>query len=199
MVQLAAILASGGRAEFRTMAAAAIENADIGPVELKEIVYQSVAYVGMARASDYLHAVNEILADAGIELPLPGQSTSTPDTRLEYGKTVRARISGDDTMTAQLRDAREDELQFQRYLAGNCFGDTVGRHGIDLQVRELITFAMLAALGGVDAQVRGHVGGNLRVGNTRTRLLAVLTVLVPFIGYPRTLNALAAINEVTRD
>jgi 4-carboxymuconolactone decarboxylase len=55
---------------------------------------------------------------------------------------------------------------------------------------------MLAALGGCDAQVRGHVAANLRVGNSRQTLLGVLTALVPFIGYPRTLNALAAINEI---
>jgi 4-carboxymuconolactone decarboxylase len=30
------------------------------------------------------------------------------------------------------------------------------------------------------------------------KLLAVLTVLVPFIGYPRTLNGLAAVNDITR-
>jgi 4-carboxymuconolactone decarboxylase len=45
--------------------------------------------------------------------------------------------------------------------------------------------------------VRGHVNANLLVGNTRARLLAVLTVLVPFIGYPRTLNGLAALNDIT--
>jgi alkylhydroperoxidase/carboxymuconolactone decarboxylase family protein YurZ len=41
-----------------------------------------------------------------------------------------------------------------------------------------------------------HVAANLNVGNDRRTLLGVLTVLVPFIGYPRTLNALAAVNEV---
>ena len=54
-------------------------------------------------------------------------------------------------------------------------GDTVGRGGIDLEVRELLTVSMLVALGGADAQVRGHVNGNLRVGNTRARLLTVLS------------------------
>jgi alkylhydroperoxidase/carboxymuconolactone decarboxylase family protein YurZ len=34
-------------------------------------------------------------------------------------------------------------------------------------------------------------------GNTRARLLAVLTVLVPFIGYPGTRGALAAINDIS--
>jgi 4-carboxymuconolactone decarboxylase len=46
-----------------------------------------------------------------------------------------------------------------------------------------------------DPQVRGHVAANLNVGNDRQTLISVITALLPFIGYPRTLNALAAINE----
>ena len=198
LTQLAAILAAGGLAEFRAMAAAAVTNGGVSPVELKEIVYQSVAYVGMARAFDYLHAANDVLIDAGFELPLPGQSESTPQTRLEHGKSVQGRIIGDDAVAARLTGTPTDELHFQRYLAANCFGDTVGRGGIALGVRELLTFSMLVAFGGADAQVRGHVQGNLKVGNTRATLLAVLTVLVPFIGYPRTLNGLAAVNDITQ-
>ena len=95
------------------------------------------------------------------------------------------------------RRRASNTAHFQRYLAVNCFGNTVGRGGIDLEVRALLTFSMLVALGGADAQVRGHVNGNLGLGNTRARLLAVLTVLVPFIGYPRTLNRLAVLNDVT--
>ena len=198
MVQLAAILSAEGLAEFRVIAAAALANGGVSPVELKEIVYQSVAYVGMARAFDYLRVTNDVLIEAGVELPLPGQSASTPQTRLEHGKSVQGRIVGDDAVATRLTDTPADEVHFQRYLAANCFGDTVGRRGIDLAVRELLTFSMLVALGGVDAQVRGHVNGNLKVGNTREKLLAVLTVLVPFIGYPRTLNGLAALNDIAR-
>jgi alkylhydroperoxidase/carboxymuconolactone decarboxylase family protein YurZ len=149
-------------------------------------------------------AFDEVYADAArldetldLHTPAPGQSASTPQTRLEYGKAVQGRIAGDDAVAARLTGTPADEVHFQRYLAANCFGDTVGRGGIDLEVRELLTFSMLVAMGGADAQVRGHVNGNLRVGNTRARLLAVLTVLVPFIGYPRTLNGLAAVNDIT--
>jgi 4-carboxymuconolactone decarboxylase len=39
------------------------------------------------------------------------------------------------------------------------------------------------------------VAGNLNVGNNRQQLIDVITVLLPFIGYPRALNALAAVNE----
>ena len=197
LVQLAAVLASGGLAEFRVLATAALTNAGVSPVELKELVYQAVPYVGLARVFDYLHAVNEILTAAGVDLPLPGQTTSTPDTRLEHGKHVQAAIVGAGRVEAMHADAAPDCKHFQRYLTGNCFGDTVARDGLALPTRELLTFAMLAALGGADPQLRGHVTGNLNVGNPRARLLAVLTVLVPFIGYPRTLNALAAINDIT--
>ena len=55
---------------------------------------------------------------------------------------------------------------------------------------------MLVAFGGCEPQVRGHVASNLRVGNDRARLIDVLTQLLPFIGYPCTLNALRVIDEV---
>jgi 4-carboxymuconolactone decarboxylase len=198
MVQLAAVLAAGGLAEFRVLAAAALAHGGVSPVELKEIVYQSIAYVGMARAYDYLHAANDVLTEAGVDLPLPSQSTTTRDTRFDTGLAVQKQIVGDEQVDAMHANAPADEKHLQRYLSANCFGDTVGRGGLDLQVRELLTFSMLVALGGADAQVRGHVNGNLKVGNTRAALLAVLTVLVPYTGYPRTLNGLAALNDITR-
>jgi 4-carboxymuconolactone decarboxylase len=56
---------------------------------------------------------------------------------------------------------------------------------------------MLVSLGGRDEQVGGHVAADLHVGNDRARHIDVLTQLLPFIGYPRTLNALRTIDEVT--
>ena len=57
---------------------------------------------------------------------------------------------------------------------------------------------MLVSLGGCEPQVGGHVAANLRVGNTRAILVDVLTQLLPYIGYPRTLNGLRVVNEVTQ-
>jgi 4-carboxymuconolactone decarboxylase len=94
--------------------------------------------------------------------------------------------------------ATDDEAHFQRFLSANCFGDYLTRRGIDIATRELLTFALLISLGGADPQVKGHVAANLTVGNDRQQLLDVITVLVPFIGYPRSLNALAAVNETTK-
>ena len=59
---------------------------------------------------------------------------------------------------------------------------------------EVLQF-MLVALGGCEPQLKGHVAANLRVGNSRAILLDVLTQLLPFIGYPRTLNGLRCVEE----
>ncbi len=105
-------------------------------------------------------------------------------------------IVGPDKVAAMYAAAADDDVHFQHYLSANCFGGYVSRSGVDLQIRELLTFSMLVALGGADNQVKGHIVGNLNVDNDHTTLLAVLTQLLPFIGYPRTLNGLAAVNEV---
>ena len=170
--------------------------AGVTPVEAREIVYQAVPYAGMGKVFDFLHATNDVLSGRGVQLPLPGQAATTPATRAEHGRAVQEQIVGADRVQRMYTAAAGDELHFQRFLSANCFGDHVARAGIGVPVRELLTFAMLAALGGCDAQVRGHVAANLNVGNTRQDLLDVLIVLVPFIGYPRTLNALAAVNEI---
>lgn len=195
IVQLAALIGGQAVAEYRAMLGAAL-NVGVTPVEVKEIVYQSVPYVGMGKAFDFLHATNDVLTARGVELPLPGQSTTTPEDRLEKGRFVQGEVVGHQAVDAMYADAPEDLAHIQRYLSGNCFGDHLTRTGLDLATRELVTFSFLVSLGGCDPQVRGHVRGNLNVGNDRARLIEVVTQLLPFIGYPRSLNAIAAINEV---
>jgi len=194
MIQLAAIIACQALREYRVMAGAAL-NVGVTPVEVKEIVYQAVPYVGMAKVYDFIHATNEVLTERGIALPLAGQSTTTPASRAEKGLAVEKEIVGSDQVDRLYAASPADQLHIQRLLSANCFGDHYTRTGIDVPTRELLTLSMLAALGGCDPQVRGHVAANLRVGNDRALLIDVVTQLLPFIGYPRTLNALRAIDE----
>ena len=195
MVQLAALIGCQGLSEYRVMLGAA-PTAGVTPVEAREIVYQAVPYAGMGKVFDFLHATNDVLTERGVRLPLDGQATSTPATRAEEGRAVQEQIVGADRVAGMYASAAEDELHFQRFRSANCFGDHYTRTGIDVRTRELLTFAMLVSLGGCDPQVKGHVAANLNVGNGRQLLISVTTALLPFIGYPRTLNALAAIDEI---
>jgi 4-carboxymuconolactone decarboxylase len=196
MVQLASMIACQALSEYRVMLGAAL-TVGVTPIEAKEIVYQAVPYVGMARVFDFIHATNDVLTARGIQLPLEGQSTTTPETRADKDLAVQKEIVGAGRIDQMYAAAAPDEAHFQRFLSANCFGDHYTRTGIDVRTRELLTFAMLISMGGCEPQVRGHVAANLNVGNDRGVLLSVITQLLPFIGYPRTLNALRVINEVT--
>lgn len=154
MVQLASMIACQALREYRVMLGAAL-TVGVTPVEVKEMVYHAVPYVGMAKAFDFIHATNDVLTERGVELPLPGQSTTTPEDRMEKGLAVQKRIVGSEAVEAMYAKAPEDEMHIQRYLSGNCFGDHFTRTGIDIRTRELLTLSMLIALGGCEPQVRG--------------------------------------------
>lgn len=195
MVQLAALIAGQAVSEYRVMLGGAL-NVGVAPIEVKEIVYQAVPYVGMAKVFDFLHVTNDVLRSRGIALPLEGQSTTGRETRYDRGLEAQRRIFGERIHELHAR-APEDQRHIQRYLTANCFGDYYTRTGLDLKLRELLTFSMLAALGGCEPQLAAHVVANLAVGNDRQVLVATVTQLLPFIGYPRTLNALRVVNEGT--
>ncbi len=194
MVILASLIASQALGEYKVMLEGAL-NIGVTPVEVKEILYQAVPYAGMGKVYDFLHATNEILASRGIQLPLEGQSTTSPETRFEKGYAVQKAIVGD-RLEKMYEDSPVNQIHIQKYLSANCFGDYVTRSGIDLKTRELLTFSMLLSLGGCEPQLKGHIQANLNVGNNKETLLSVVTQLLPYVGYPRTLNAIRCINEV---
>src|SRR6185295_14290633 len=120
MVQLAALIAAPALREYRVMLGAAL-TAGVTPVEVKEIVYQAVPYAGMGRVFDFLHATNEVLTERGVALPLPGQSTTTAQTRADKGLAVQKQIVGADAVDAMYANAPDDEQHIQRLLSANCF------------------------------------------------------------------------------
>ncbi len=191
---LATLLGCQGIDEFRALLPAAL-NMGVTPVEIKEIVYQSVAYLGIGRVFPFLKATNEIFEAKGIKLPLEGQAQTTMDNRREAGTQAQVDCFGEG-MRDFWKSGHEDSKHLNKWLADNCFGDYYTRTGLDKRQREMITFCFIAAQGGQEAQLKGHISGNFHVGNDKDFLIAVISSNLPFIGYPRTLSALNCIREV---
>jgi len=196
-VTLAALIAMQCLHEYEAMVTAAL-NVGVTPVEIKEIVYQAVPYAGLGKVFDFLNGTNEVFRDRGIQVPVAPQSTTTPATRAEKGLTTVRQIVGDG-VDKMMASAPANQKHYATFLADNCFGDYYTRTGLDQQTRELLTFAMLISMGGADPQVKGHIAANQNVGNSKQTLLDIITVLLPFIGYPRTLTAVSLVNDVLPD
>ena len=193
---LAALLGCQGIDEFKAMLPAAL-NFGVTPVEAKEAVYQAVAYLGIGRVLPFLNATNEILRARGVQLPLEGQANTTVKNRLQAGEQAQIDIFGEG-MRGFAETGRDTNGQVNKWLVDNCFGDYYTRGGLDYKQREMITFCFLAAQGGCEPQLTSHAAANMRVGNSWEFLIKIVSQCLPYIGYPRSLNALRCVNEAAK-
>ncbi|MDE6232799.1 MAG: carboxymuconolactone decarboxylase family protein [Lachnospiraceae bacterium] len=189
---LATLIGCQGTDAYKEILPKALDN-QITPVMAKEIVYQATDYLGYGRMLPFLNITNDILIRRGISLPLDSQSTTTPDNRLEKGVEVQTEIFGE-----HMKEAWKSG-HINRWLASNCFGDYYTRTGLNLAQREMITFCFLMAQGGCEPQLTAHAKGNMNIGNDKDFLIRVVSQCLPYIGYPRSLNAIACINKAAEN
>ena len=170
-------------------------NAQLTPVEIKEAVYQCAPYIRFPKTLNAIHEVNEVFKSKNIALPIESQKQVNEENRFEKGLSVQVEIFGDIIPKMQA-SVPSNQKHIQEYLSAFCFGDFYTRGGLDLKTRELLTLCKVSSLGGAEGQVKAHAQGNLNVGNDKETLITAITHCLPYMGFPRTLNALACINEI---
>ena len=196
MAILATLLGCQGLDEYKIQLPAALK-AGLTAVQIKEIVYQGTAYLGLGRIRPFLAATNEVLTQAGIALPQPNQATVTRENRREKGTAAQVEIFGP-RMQDFWQSGPTESRHINYWLAANCFGDYYTRTGLTLKEREIITFCYLSAQGGCEPQLIAHCKGNFNLGNDKALLIKIISQCLPYIGYPRSLNALRCVNEAAK-
>lgn len=73
----------------------------------------------MDKVFDFIHTINDVLIERGVELPLKGQSTTAPETRAEKGLAVQKQIV-DELIDQMYASAPEDEMYIQKLLSADC-------------------------------------------------------------------------------
>jgi len=154
MMILSSTIASQAVFEYRVMLGAAL-NVGVTPIEAKEILYQSVPYVGMAKVIDFVHITNEVLTQHGVKLPLEARSTTSPKNRFEKGLELQKVLFGE-TIDRMYKESPENQLHIQKFLSDNCFGDFYTRKGLDVKKRR------------TDHLLHDFVVGRMRVTTERT-------------------------------
>lgn len=88
--------------------------------------------------------------------------------------------------------------EFMAILQKFIFGEVFAVGELDLKTRELITCTVLSVMQTLP-QLKSHAAAALRVGVTPIELREAVYQCAPFIGFPKTLNAIAVINEVFKE
>lgn len=191
MITLAVLTTLGTNTILKTHIYSAL-NAGLTPVEITETIYHCTPYVGAAKSLEAIAVVNDVFNEKGIDMP-ESQATVTEESRFDEGSAAQTKLFGN------LGDTKpkEGEVRLGRsFLPDYCFGDFYTRDGLTLEQHELLTWVCIATLGGAESQLTGHTNGNKNAGKSKEYMLEVLTDIMPYIGYPRTLNALNIINSV---
>ena len=177
-------------------------NAGCTPVEIREAVYQCAPFIGFPRTLNAIGAMNEVFEENGIQLPLPSQKTLTgesEDERYRKGLDIQNPLYGTEIADRYTWLPGDFAQAVPRFLTELCFGDFDTRSGLDGKTRELLTVVLLAALGGAEAQVKSHVEGALKTGNTREEVVCALVHASGYMGIPRLFNALNVCRELLTD
>lgn len=111
------------------------------------------------------------------------------------GEALLRKVDGDKVADNLLRAYENVAPDFTKYLVEFAFGEIYAREG-DLKHRELVAISSLATMGGCDPQLETHVHGAFNVGLTEAEIVEAVMTLIPYIGFPRALNAMAVVKRV---
>ncbi|MBV8583741.1 MAG: carboxymuconolactone decarboxylase family protein [Candidatus Eremiobacteraeota bacterium] len=113
----------------------------------------------------------------------------------ERGERLLRKIDGDKVADNLLREYQDVAPDFARYLVEFAFGEIYARDD-DLRHKEIVAITSLATMGGCDRQLETHVHGALNVGLSEAEIVEVVMTLIPYVGFPKTLNAMAVVKRV---
>ena len=111
-----------------------------------------------------------------------------------YGRAIMDTLETGlaDKVTGRLRELDAD---LPNLITDYAFGAVVGREGLDLKTREMLTVASLVSLGNAMPQLQLHMRAALNVGVTPKELLEVVIQMAVYAGVPACMNGLTAYRE----
>lgn len=170
-----------------------VEKSELKADEIMELLRQSTAYLGMARIREFIFVTSEIYKRKGVKIT--DFALESDENRLKNGQNLQIELFG----SATTQSMSGDYTQIGRYLSQNCFGGYYTRVEIlSLIEREIITFFLLAAQGDTSAQMKAHAKAIFLQGLNKEKLIALINANIALIGYPRSLNATAAVIEASK-
>jgi 4-carboxymuconolactone decarboxylase len=170
--------------------------AGCAPEDLVELMYLIAVFAGFPAALNGLSAVKEVFAERGVSFS-PARSPYAPQgaSRRERGMAALEATSQGSGQAVLERVARIAPGMVD-FLLEFSYGDVISRRVLSPRLKELGMIAAAAARGAMLPQLKVHVAAGLAVGLTREEIVEVLLQMAVYAGFPASLNALFAAEEV---
>jgi 4-carboxymuconolactone decarboxylase len=110
-----------------------------------------------------------------------------------WERLMEVDAEGGERVIESLRDVAPD---LGKYVVEFAYGEIYQRPVLDLRQRQLVTISALTTLGGAEAQLEFHVNAGLNVGLTAREVIEAILHCIPYVGFPRVLNAVLVAKRV---
>ena len=171
-------------------------NAGLAPLAIREAIYQCAPFIGFPKTLNAIAAMNEVFEKRGIALPLEDTGTVEEETRRTKGRALQEPLYGEEIADRYTWLPSDFAESVPRWLTEFCFGDFLARESLEQKTRELLIVPILASIGGAEMQVRAHVFGAMKAGNTQEEIVCALAQAMPYMGMPRFFNALNCVKDL---
>lgn len=172
----------------------ALLNTGATPLEVREIIYQCAPFIGFPKTLNAIEIMNQVFTEKGINLPLETATTTKETNRYNLGKNIQNPIYGDEIEQALNSVPNKMGKDVSNLLTEVCFGDFYTRKGLDIKTRELLVLAILTTTGNTDT-LKSHIKGNLKIGNSKEKIAAVIIQCMPYTGFPNAIKALKLLQD----
>ena len=133
-----------------------------------------------------------LVMQGAITQAVPVQKKDKSMTRTEICNENMQKLFGSGMATSG------DDVEMMQILQKYIFGEVFTVGDLDIKTRELITVVCLTTMQTLP-QLKAHINGALNAGNTPLEVREAIYQCAPFIGFPKTLNALGVLNEVFKE
>jgi 4-carboxymuconolactone decarboxylase len=170
-------------------------NVGASALAIREAIYLCAPFIGFPRTLNGVSTINEVFAQRDIPLPLEPQGTVTEENRLEEGRRLQQALYGNEIRERLSHLPGDLGAQTAGFLTGLCFGDFYTRGELRIETRELLALIALVTMGAGE-QVRAHLRGCVKAGNSIETIAAAIVHTIPYVGFPNALNALYAMEQI---
>jgi 4-carboxymuconolactone decarboxylase len=117
------------------------------------------------------------------------------DEKFEKGMQIRKAVLGEDHVARAEANKSDFDADFQRFITESAWGSVWARPGLEIKTRQLLTIAMLAALGKHE-ELALHVRATRNTGVTRNEVKEVFMQVAVYAGVPAANSAFAVAKRV---
>ena len=117
------------------------------------------------------------------------------DDRFKKGMEVRKSVLGEDHIERAEANKTDFDADFQRFITETAWGSVWVRPGLEIKTRQLLTIAMLAALGRHE-ELALHVRATRNTGVSRSEVKEALMQVAVYAGVPAANSAFAVAKQV---